>query len=455
MLRGVAEPGLRVIGELLAAVADSHTPRAFIRAVAIRLAAHISIRRLELRGLTSVAVEKLADDWTIVDATPDPNAILIAPDLAVVTTRPLPTELTSSEFRDALDHVMKTALQHIAVVRRIAELSRRAHVESRELRADLLKKEPPSEIVARSPAMREALVRGQLVASHPTTVLIVGESGSGKEVMAREIHRRSPRAHRPMLQLNCGAIPENLVESELFGHERGAFTGADRLHVGLFERAHRGTLFLDEVGELPLAAQVKLLRVLQERTIRRVGGTSQIDVDVRLIAATNRPLAAMVADGRFREDLYYRLDVFGIRVPPLRERRGDLAPLVNALVRQLAERLRIDPPPITRGLLSKLEAYDWPGNVRELANVLETALILGAGKTLELPAELVDRIGRKKREAEAPRFETAVRDSIEQSLRATRGKIYGTDGAAARLGLKPATLQSKMKKLGIRREDYG
>jgi transcriptional regulator with GAF, ATPase, and Fis domain len=360
----------------------------------------------------------------------------------------------TQEFRAALDQVVIAAAAHIGVVHRVAELSRRAHVESRELRGDLLRIQPPEDIVARSVAMRETLARAHLVASHPTTVLVVGESGSGKEVIAREIHRRSPRAHRPMHQLNCGALPEHLVESELFGHERGAFTGADRLHVGLFERAHRGTLFLDEVGELPPAAQVKLLRVLQERTIRRVGGTAQIDIDVRLVAATNRPLAAMVADGRFREDLFYRLAVFEIRVPPLRERRGDIAPLTSALVARLAARMQVDPPPITRPLLRKLEAHEWPGNVRELANVLETALILGAGKSLELPSELAERTGRKAHDADRPRFENAMRDAIEESLRMTRGKIYGSAGAAARLGLKPGTLQSKMKKLGIRREAF-
>jgi DNA-binding NtrC family response regulator len=226
------------------------------------------------------------------------------------------------------------------------------------------------------------------------------------------------------------------------------------MHVGLFERAHRGTLFLDEVGELPLGAQVKLLRVLQERQVRRVGGASQIDVDVRLIAATNRPLATMVADGTFREDLYYRLDVFAIRVPPLRERRADLAPLATALVAQLADKLGFERPPITRAILGKLDAHDWPGNVRELVNVLETALILGGGRLLELPEELARRRTRTRADTTRPRFESAVREAIDESLRATRGKIYGTDGAAARLGLKPGTLQSKMRKLGIRRADY-
>jgi transcriptional regulator with GAF, ATPase, and Fis domain len=244
--------------------------------------------------------------------------------------RELPDLFRTAAFRAVLGRIIETATRHMTVVQRVADLSRRAHVESRELRANLERLEPHSDVVARSPAMRDALERAHRVAAYPTTVLLTGESGSGKEVLAREIHRRSPRAHRAMLQLNCGAIPESLVESELFGHERGAFTGADRVHVGLFERAHRGTLFLDEVGELPLAAQVKLLRVLQERQIRRVGGTAVIDVDVRLIAATNRTLSEMVSDGTFREDLYYRLDVFAIRVPPLRERRADLAPLVSA-----------------------------------------------------------------------------------------------------------------------------
>jgi MoxR-like ATPase len=199
--------------------------------------------------------------------------------------------------------------------------------------------------------MRDAVERAHRVAVHPTTVLLTGESGSGKEVLAREIHRCSPRAHRSMLQLNCGAIPESLVESELFGHERGAFTGADRVHAGLFERAHGGTLFLDEVGELPLGTQVKLLRVLQDQRISRIGGAAVIEVDVRLIAATNRTLTAMVADGTFREDLYYRLDVFAIRVPPLRERRADLARREGIAV--TPSQKRGSRPQITRAALAK------------------------------------------------------------------------------------------------------
>jgi transcriptional regulator with GAF, ATPase, and Fis domain len=446
---------LAVISDLLAAVGDVHTPRALVRAIADCLSTRISLGRVELRTPASAAaVEHANGQWRAVDPAPDARAVSLASGLAVVSLRSIPPSFTSSEFRDVLGQIIETATRHMTVVQRVADLSRRAHVESRELRASLERLDPHTDVIARSPAMRDVLERAHRVAAYPTTVLLTGESGSGKEVLAREIHRRSSRTHRPMLQLNCGAIPENLVESEMFGHERGAFTGADRVHVGLFERAHRGTLFLDEVGELPLAAQVKLLRVLQERQIRRVGGTAVIDVDVRLIAATNRNLAAMVSDGTFREDLYYRLDVFMIRVPPLRERRADFAALASTLIGQLAVKLDISPPLVTRAALGRLEAYDWPGNVRELMNVLETALILGGGGSLELPEEFARRTSRKSTEVAGPRFSLAMRTAIEESLRVTRGKIYGTDGAAARLGLKPGTLQSKMKKLGIRRDDF-
>jgi formate hydrogenlyase transcriptional activator len=365
----------------------------------------------------------------------------------------LPAVFRTDEFREALGQVVAAAARHLDVVKRVAQVSRRAHVENRELRADLDRLGQHGELVARSTAMRAVLNRAELVARHTTTVLLSGESGSGKELLAREIHRRSPRSHRPMIQLNCGAIPEALVESELFGHERGAFTGADRLHLGAFERAHRGTLFLDEIGELPLAAQAKLLRVLQERRIRRVGGEAEIDVDVRLIAATNRQLSAMVEQGAFREDLYYRLDVFTIQVPPLRERRGDLGPLVAALTRELSRKLDLPAPTIPRSVLARLESHDWPGNVRELMNTLETAMILGGGDGLEL-ADDFPRRAKRREPQDAPRFESAVRLAIEDALRATRGKIYGSGGAAARLGLKPGTLQSKMRKLGIQRDSF-
>jgi transcriptional regulator with GAF, ATPase, and Fis domain len=432
---------LQLVTRLLAATADAHSPRAMVKAIATALSARLPIARVELPfGIA----ERVGDDWRCVDVATTGTARWLAPGLAVVATGPLPA--IDGDARDAIAQVIAAAARHLDVIARVADASRRAHAENRELRAE--RRDPGVAIVARSDAMRAALARVERVARHPTTVLLAGESGTGKEVIAREIHRRSPRAHRPLVELDCGAIPDALVESELFGHERGAFTGADRVHVGAFERAHRGTLVLDEVGELPAAAQAKLLRALQERRIRRVGGEREIDVDVRLIAATNRSLATMVEQGAFRADLLYRLDVFAIRVPPLRERRADLGPLVAALVAELAAQLGLATPPIPRALLARLDAHHWPGNVRELRNVLETALILGDGATLDLADELPRRATR------GTGFDGAVRTAIEDALRTTRGKIYGHGGAAALLGLKPATLQSKMRKLGIARAAF-
>ena len=423
------DDALTTIGELLGATASAHSPRVLARAIA----GVLGVERVELAATAPAGMK------------------LLAPGIAVPASAALPAFCDEPPFRAVLGEVVAAASRHLEIVQRVARLSRRAHVENRELRADLERRAYAGELVARSAAMRAVVARAELVARHPTTVLVTGESGCGKEVLAREIHRRSPRAHRPLIQLNCGAIPDGLVESELFGHERGAFTGADRVHHGAFERAHRGTLFLDEVAELPLAAQAKLLRVLQERRIRRVGGAGEIDVDVRVIAATNRDLASLVERGAFRTDLFYRLHVFAIEIPPLRARRGDLGPLVAALVAELAHKLQLPVPTITKSELARLEAHDWPGNVRELANTLETALILGGGERLELP----DHISRRASwRADDVRFESAVRGAIEEALRARRGKIYGRDGAAAYLGLKPATLQSKMRKLGIERRRF-
>jgi formate hydrogenlyase transcriptional activator len=451
----VKDGSIVLLSELLASTAEAHSPRAIVRAIATTLAARVPVQRVELRPPAPNAIAVLSrGEWGCVDSEPaSPSARLIAPGLAVVAASALPEYFSGAEFREALGQVVAAATRHLDVIKRVAQVSRRAHVENRELRADLDRLGHHGEIIARSAAMRAALTRAELVARHPTTVLLSGESGTGKEVLAREIHRLSPRSHRPMIQLNCGAIPEALVESELFGHERGAFTGADRVHLGAFERAHRGTLFLDEIGELPLAAQAKLLRVIQERRFRRVGGEAEIEIDVRLIVATNRRLSAMVENGTFREDLYYRLDVFTIQLPPLRERRGDLGPLVASLTRELAQKLELPVPSISRSLLARLEAHDWPGNVRELMNSLETAMILGRGDGLELPDEF-SRRAKRELASGALRFESAVRVAIEEALRATRGKIYGSDGAASRLGLKPGTLQSKMRKLGIERNNF-
>jgi transcriptional regulator with GAF, ATPase, and Fis domain len=440
-----------LIAGLLVACRDSHTVRAAARALAAELARHARLIRVEVSGESEpVVVESWDGEWRCVDGARPARSIPIARGLAVVLARGerLPDYFEDPAFRAALAGVVEVTLRHAATVQRVADVSRRAHVASRELRADVARLGAPAAIVARSPAMRAALERATLVARHPTTVLLTGESGTGKEVLAREIHRLSPRAHRAMVQVNCGALPESLVEAELFGHERGAFTGAERARAGVFERAHRGTLFLDEVGDLPLPAQVKLLRVLQERRVRRLGASDELEVDVRLIAATNRPLAAMVRDGRFREDLFYRLEVFSIVVPPLRDRAADLGPLAATLIAEHATRLGIETPAIPRAAMARLEAHDWPGNVRELSNLLERAVILADGGAIDLRDDLP---------AARPRstdFDVAVRGTIENALRATRGKIYGRGGAAERLGLKPGTLQSKMRKLGIARERF-
>ena len=444
---------LALVSELLAALAHAHTPRTAVRAIATTLARRAPVTRVALTVEDARAVATLVDgEWRCTD---EPGRLAraaeLVPGLAVALARGAPAGvlLADPELRFALGQVVDGAVRHLAVVQRIAGGARRAHATRRALEADLERLAAPTTLVAHAPAMRAVLERVALVARHPTTVLVTGESGTGKEVVAREIHRRSPRAHRPLVQLNCAAIPEALVEAELFGHERGAFTGADRARAGVFERADRGTLLLDELGDLPLAAQAKLLRVLQERQVHRLGGAGPIAVDVRVIAATNRPLAALVEAGRFRRDLYYRLDVLTIALPPLRDRREDLAPLAAALLASLATRLDLPVPRLTRAHLARLEAHDWPGNVRELANVLEAALVLGAGRELELPAGLGAAPPARLRP-----FDESVRRAIEAALRASRGKLYGPGGAAERLGLEPTTLQSKMRRLGIERARF-
>jgi formate hydrogenlyase transcriptional activator len=299
------------------------------------------------------------------------------------------------------------------------------------------------------PAMRAVRLAIQQVAHTDSTVLVLGETGTGKELVARAIHQLSGRRDRLLVAVNGAALAPSIIASELFGHEAGAFTGALKRHVGRFELAHRGTLFLDEIGELTPEVQVMLLRVLQERTIERVGGHDPIAVDVRLIAATHQDLAQAVRDGRFRADLFYRLNVFPIRVPPLRERPEDIADLVRHFLhpfnRRLGKRVRAVAPESLR----LLTAYAWPGNVRELENLVERAMIVAAGDTLHidpswLPVPPPDLSGAGLHELE--------RRSILDALRRARGRIYGPRGAAALLGVKPTTLYGKMRRHGIPRD---
>jgi PAS domain S-box-containing protein len=315
------------------------------------------------------------------------------------------------------------------------------------------------EIVGQSPALTTVLDNIRRVAATDATVLITGETGTGKELIARAIHFSSPRKEKPLIKINCAAMPAGLVESELFGHEKGAFTGAIARRVGRFELAHGGTLFLDEIGELPADAQAKLLRVLQEREFERVGGTAPIKVDVRVLAATNRDLLKAVREKTFREDLYYRLSVFPVQLPPLRDRKEDIPPLALFLVNKFAARIgrRIDG--IDRETMRRLISYPWPGNVRELENVIERAVILAAGQTLEIGPDVlpvaVDTMACADEAPEKPAtLEANEREHILTVLSQTAWVVEGARGAAKILGLHPNTLRSRMKKLGIHRPTH-
>jgi two-component system, NtrC family, response regulator AtoC len=286
--------------------------------------------------------------------------------------------------RGAYDYISKPFnADEVLLCLRKAEEREQLRREVRRLRQQVGEAEGFERVVGRSPAMREIIVLASRVAPFPSTVLITGESGTGKEAIARGIHNASPRAAGPFVAVNCGAIPENLLESELFGHEKGAFTGADRAREGLVREAEGGTLFLDEIGELPLTLQVKLLRVLQERRVRRVGGSIEQAVDVRVLAATSRDLVEEVRTGRFREDLYYRINVVYLHLPPLRARTQDIPPLVEHFIARHAERLGVPDGRPPASMLAVLAAYSWPGNVRELENVVERALILSGGAPAE------------------------------------------------------------------------
>ena len=303
-------------------------------------------------------------------------------------------------------------------------------------------------IVGDSDVLQFVMIRVEQVAATSATVLLLGETGTGKELIARDIHRRSDRRNRPLVVVNCAALPASLIESELFGRERGAFTGAHATQIGRFELANRGTLLLDEIGELPLEVQPKLLRVLQDGQIQRLGSPRDVDVDVRVIAATNRDLAEETRHGRFRADLFYRLNVFPITVPSLRDRREDIAALVRHLVGRLSRALHKPIDTIPAALIRTLQQYDWPGNIRELENVLQRAIILSPGRTLTfaeawMPASLTAPA------AEVSSLLEVERRHIHTVLEGAQWRIEGARGAAALLGLKPSTLRSRMQKLGM------
>jgi transcriptional regulator with GAF, ATPase, and Fis domain len=334
----------------------------------------------------------------------------------------------------------------LARLEEIRRLQARLEAENVYLREEVDSAHGFDEIVGRSPALRKILVRVEQVAPTRTTVLLLGETGTGKELLARAIHDRSPRGTRALVRVNCAALPPTLIESELFGHERGAFTGATGTRAGRFELAHGGTLFLDEIGELPVDLQPKLLRVLQEGEFERVGGTRTYKVDVRIVTATNRDLPRLIGEGRFREDLYYRLGVFPIVVPPLRERREDIPLLVWAIIENRQGELGRRVERVPKRVMEALVNYGWPGNVRELENVIERSLVLSAGPMLQLEEPLVAAA-----RPHADRLDQVEREHILRVLDRCGWRIAGTGHAAEVLGLHPNTLRTRMQKLAIRR----
>ena len=306
------------------------------------------------------------------------------------------------------------------------------------------------QIIGSSPALESVLEQVEQVAPTDSTVLVQGETGTGKELIARAVHKLSVRCGRPFIKLNCAAIPFDLLESELFGHERGAFTGAIAQKVGRFELADKGTLFLDEVGDIPPGLQPKLLRVLQEQQFERLGGTRTHQVDVRLVAATNRNLVDMVKRNEFRSDLYYRLNVFPVSLPPLRTRRDDIPALVDHFVEIYARRMGKQIENIPPETMSALASYEWPGNIRELQNFIERSVILSTGAILRPPLAELKRCPEVQ-SLGAITLEEAERDHIRKTLEHTRWVVAGPNGAAARLGIKRSTLYFRMQKLGISR----
>jgi transcriptional regulator with GAF, ATPase, and Fis domain len=407
----------------------------------------------------------LVPDGTETEVLAGPLSIEEAPIgvLILLTHPPHAFRAEHEELLHVLLEPFAVALENDHRLRELTALREALEADNRSLLSRLGRHDIIDSIVGAETGLREVMEKIELVARSDAPVLVLGETGSGKEVVARAIHSRSRRASKPFLRVNCGAIPPELIDSELFGHEKGSFTGAVNIRKGWFERADGGTLFLDECGELPLAAQVRLLRILQDGTFERVGGERQMSVDVRIVAATHRDLPALVTARSFREDLWYRIAVFPIHLPPLRARKEDIPSLAAHFALRAAKRLGSIPLVPSPEDISLLVAYPWPGNVRELATVIERAAILGDGKRLDVAQALggvtrqpsVDAtapaaaVHKPRLDGEFATLDTAMARHIEAALVRTRGRIEGPYGAAALLKINPHTLRARMRKLRL------
>jgi PAS domain S-box-containing protein len=364
-----------------------------------------------------------------------------------------PVDIMLGPMEGAEGPIVVSVIRDLSQKKKDEEALRRSDQQKTYLEEELEFSHQFDEIVGESFGLKRVLKQVEDVAATDATVLILGETGTGKELIARAIHRLSPRRDRGFIKLNCSAIPSGLLESELFGHEKGAFTGAIAQKIGRLELAHQGTFFLDEIGDLPLELQPKILRALQEKEFERVGGTRTIPVNVRLVAATNRDLTKMVSAGQFRSDLYYRLRVFPVTIPPLRERRDDIPVLVRYFLSSHSKRMGRHIETIPAETMRALVNWRWPGNVRELENFIERSVILSPGPVLSAPLAELETVEEPAASADA-NLEATEREHILRVLRKCKGMIGGPNGAAERLGLKRTTLNSKMKKLGIQRRDY-
>jgi formate hydrogenlyase transcriptional activator len=396
--------------------------------------------------------------------------------LSILRTTETPFTPEDVDFLSRASGPIAIAVENALAYREISELKDKLAQEKFYLEEEFRSEMGFEQIIGSSTALKHVLQQVETAAPSDSTVLLLGETGTGKELIARAIHDRSRRKQRTLVKLNCAAIPTGLLESELFGHEKGAFTGAISQKIGRLELADQGTLFLDEVGDIPIEIQPKLLRALQEREFERLGSTHTRKVNVRLVAATNRDLEKMIADREFRSDLYYRLNVFPIRIPPLRDRREDIPLLVSYFVQKFSKQMQKNVEAVPTAVLKGLTAWDWPGNIRELENFIERAVLLTRGKSLEAPlAELrkintegsaragVDEIkqvgmekthSRRDQSSVADEYATKQREEIVRALAACKGRVGGADGAAARLGMNRTTLLSRMKKFGIYAKQY-